>query len=67
MTDGGLLNKTRNHLASQDGIRFVELLEKSFRYSRSYCVSGLFSLSGVLEIRKHDVSETESVSVLKRG
>jgi hypothetical protein len=34
--------------------------------TQNYCVFGLCPSSGVLETRKHDVSETGSVSVLKR-
>jgi hypothetical protein len=30
-----------------------------------YCVFGLYPSSGILETRKHDVSETRSVSVLR--
>jgi hypothetical protein len=33
--------------------------------TQNYWVFGLFPSSGVLENRKHDVSETESVSVLR--
>jgi hypothetical protein len=33
--------------------------------SQNYWVFGLFPSSGVLENRKHDVSETGSVSVLR--
>jgi hypothetical protein len=32
--------------------------------TQNYCVFELFPLSGILETRKHDVSETGSVSVL---
>jgi hypothetical protein len=32
---------------------------------QNYWVFGLFPSSGILENRKHDVSETRSVSVLK--
>jgi hypothetical protein len=35
--------------------------------TQNYWVFGLFSLSGIQENRKHDVSETGSVSVLRRG
>jgi hypothetical protein len=33
--------------------------------TRNYLVFGLFPLSGILGSRKHDVSETGSVSVLR--
>jgi hypothetical protein len=33
----------------------------------NYWVFGLFPLSGILGASKHDVSETGSVSVLRRG
>jgi hypothetical protein len=32
---------------------------------QNYCVFGLFPSSGILENRKHDVSETGSVSVFR--
>jgi hypothetical protein len=41
---------------------------KCFRqeyFSQNYWVFGLFASSGILENRKHDVSETGSVSVLR--
>jgi hypothetical protein len=36
-------------------------------YTRNYWVFGLCSLSGILKTREHNVSETGSVSVLRRG
>jgi hypothetical protein len=33
--------------------------------TQNYWVSGLFPSSGILETKKHDVSETGSVSVLR--
>jgi hypothetical protein len=36
-------------------------------HTQSYWVFGLFPTSGILGIRKHDVSETGSVSVLRCG
>jgi hypothetical protein len=35
--------------------------------TQNYWVFGLFPSSGILGTRKHDVSETESVSVLRCG
>jgi hypothetical protein len=35
--------------------------------SQNYWVFGLFPLSGILENRKHDILETGSVSILRRG
>jgi hypothetical protein len=40
--------------------------EKTFSIP-NYSVFGLCPLSGILEARKHNVSETESVSVLRWG
>jgi hypothetical protein len=34
-------------------------------HTQSYWVFGLFQSSGILGTRKHDVSDTESVSVLR--
>jgi hypothetical protein len=34
--------------------------------TQNYWVFGLLHSSGILEIRKHDVSETGSVSILRR-
>jgi hypothetical protein len=36
-------------------------------HNENYWVSGLSPLSGILGNRKHDVSETASVSTLRRG
>jgi hypothetical protein len=36
-------------------------------HKQNYGVFGLFPSSGILGTRKHDVSETESVSVLRCG
>jgi hypothetical protein len=33
--------------------------------AQNYCVFGLFPSSGILETRKHDLSETGSVAVLR--
>jgi hypothetical protein len=41
--------------------------EAGFFNTQNYCVFGLFPSSGILENRKHDVSETGSVSVLRWG
>jgi hypothetical protein len=35
--------------------------------TQNYWVFGHFPSSGILETRKHDISETESVSVLRWG
>jgi hypothetical protein len=35
--------------------------------TQNYWVFGLFPLSGVLENRKHGISETGCVSILNRG
>jgi hypothetical protein len=36
-------------------------------HTQNYWVFGLFPSSGILRIRKHDISETGSVSVLRCG
>jgi hypothetical protein len=40
-------------------------LDQHIYYNQNYWVFGLFSSSDILETRKHDVSETGSVSVFR--
>jgi hypothetical protein len=56
-----------------DVLLFLSLLNlfayfaKELKETQNYWVFGLFPSSGILENRKHDVSETGTLSVLRRG
>jgi hypothetical protein len=47
-------------------VRFWRVLTMVYN-TENYCVLGLCPSSGILEARKHNVSETGSVSVLRWG
>jgi hypothetical protein len=46
-------------------VEHLQLVITSKDYSQNYWVFGLYPLSGILENRKHDISETGHVSVLR--
>jgi hypothetical protein len=53
----------RIHLAH--GISIGELFMNTAKSPQNYCFLWTFPSSGILETRKHDVSETGSISVLR--
>jgi hypothetical protein len=66
LTDGGLKYKGVRKIvgSKKDEVRNSGLYITTINMIQNYWVFGLFSSSGILENRKHDVSETESVSAL---